>query len=139
VRPAERAALEGARVGRLATADADGRPHVVPCCFAFDGDALVSPIDEKPKSRSATDLRRVRDVRENPYAALVVDEYAEDWDALWWVQVRATATVEFPDVDAHGAAVRALREKYDQYAEHALSERPLLRLAPGRVVSWGLD
>jgi PPOX class probable F420-dependent enzyme len=137
VTPAERAALEAARVGRLATADADGRPHVVPCCFAFHGDALVSPVDEKPKS--TTDLRRVRNLRENPYAALVVDEYAEDWEALWWVQVRASATVESPDADGHAPAVRALRAKYDQYADHALSERPLLRLDPGRVLSWGLD
>jgi nitroimidazol reductase NimA-like FMN-containing flavoprotein (pyridoxamine 5'-phosphate oxidase superfamily) len=34
--------LREARVGRLATADATGRPLVVPVCFTFDGAALNS-------------------------------------------------------------------------------------------------
>ncbi|MFC6939717.1 pyridoxamine 5'-phosphate oxidase family protein [Salinirubellus sp. GCM10025818] len=48
--PRERAYLETARVARLATADAEGRPHAVPVCFAFAGDRIVTPIDEKPKA-----------------------------------------------------------------------------------------
>ena len=39
-----------ARVARLATVDPDGRPHVVPICFALDGDTLYTAVDEKPKS-----------------------------------------------------------------------------------------
>jgi hypothetical protein len=42
-----------------------------------------------------------------------------------------------PDAGDHGLAVRALREKYDQYAEHAIGDRPLLRIEPGSVRSWG--
>lgn len=133
----ERAYLEAARVGRLATADADGRPHVVPVCFAFAGDHLVTPIDEKPKSVSPGELRRIRDVRENPRVALVVDHYLEDWSKLGWVQVRGTATHLGPDEPSHSGAVAALREKYDQYADHALEERPVVRIAPGSVRSWG--
>lgn len=137
VDPAERRYLESARVGRLATADAEGRPHAVPVCFAFDGDDVVSPIDEKPKSVGPTELRRVRDVRENPAVALVVDHYTDDWDDLGWVQVRGTATVDAPGRAGHGEAVRSLRAKYAQYANHNLSERPLLRIHPGSVRSWG--
>jgi len=36
-------------VARLATVGADGRPHVVPVCFALDGDMLYTAVDEKPK------------------------------------------------------------------------------------------
>lgn len=56
----ERAFLGAMRVGRLATADGEGRPHVVPVCYALVGDEdirIVTPIDEKPKE--TTDLRRV--------------------------------------------------------------------------------
>ena len=118
--PRERRYLEGARVGRLATADADGRPHAVPVCFAFVGDALVTPVDEKPKAGDPSSLRRVRDVTENPAVALVVDHYSDDWSRLGWVQIRGTASLLSPD-----------------HADHALEDRPVVRIDVGSVVSWG--
>lgn len=133
----ERRYLESARIGRLATADGDGRPHAVPVCFALVGDDVVTPIDEKPKRAGPDRLRRVRDVDENPRVTLLVDHYVEDWSALGWLQVRGTATVLSPDESGHAAAVRALRERYDQYVDHALDERPVIRITPGSVVSWG--
>lgn len=133
----ERRYVEGARVGRLATADAEGRPHVVPVCFALDGEHVVTAVDEKPKRVGPDALRRSRDVEENPRVALVVDHYAEDWSQLGWVQVRGTATLLDPGQEAHTAAVAALRAKYDQYADHALDERPVIRISPGSVRSWG--
>lgn len=135
--PRERAYVEAARVGRLATADADGRPHAVPVCFAFAGDRIVTPIDEKPKTVPPEGLRRSRDVRENPRVALVVDHYLEDWSELGWVQVRGTATHLSPGESGHAEAVVALRGEYDQYADHALEERPVIRIEPGSVRSWG--
>jgi PPOX class probable F420-dependent enzyme len=133
----ERSYLGTARVGRLATADAEGRPHAVPVCFALDGDRVVTPIDEKPKRVAADELRRSRDVRENPRVALVVDHYVEEWSRLGWVQVRGTATHLDPRESGHADAVAALREKYDQYADHALEERPVIAVEPGSVRSWG--
>jgi PPOX class probable F420-dependent enzyme len=133
----ERRYLETAPLGRLATADGDGRPHVVPVCFALVGDRLATPIDEKPKRVEPSALRRVRDVRENPRVALVVDHYAASWDRLGWVQVRGTAELVDAGGPCHAAAVRALRRKYDQYAAHALEERPVIVVAPGSVRSWG--
>lgn len=136
---AERAYLETARVGRLATADERGRPNVVPFCFALHDGTLVSAIDEKPQQGDPGSLRRARDVRENPYVAAVVDEYAEDWSALRWVQVRGQAVLVDPEEDDHRAGVAALQGKYDQYQNHAIEDRPLLRVRPGHVLSWGLD
>lgn len=134
---AERRYLETARVGRLATADGEGRPHAVPICFALVDGTVVTPLDEKPKDVEATALRRVRDIRANPRVALVVDHYTEEWSGLGWVQVRGTATLVDPGESGHGRAVRALRSAYDQYADHALEERPVIRIEPGHVVSWG--
>jgi len=135
--PTERRYLATARVGRLGTADSDGRPSVVPVCFALLGTEVVTPIDEKPMAGDPQTLRRVRDVRANPAVSLVVDHYDEDWSSLGWVQVRGTATVSEPAGPGHGDAVTALRAKYDQYADHDLESRPVILVDVGRVVSWG--
>lgn len=138
----ERAFLETGRVGRLATADADGRPNVVPICYALvesehSAVELVTPIDEKPKAADLDKLRRVRDIRANARVAAVVDRYTEDWDRLGWVQIRGTARVVEPSDEGHPAAVTALRGRYDQYADHDLEHRPVIAIVPGSVRSWG--
>lgn len=133
----ERQYLERARLGRLATADAEARPHVVPVCFALADRDIVTPIDEKPQRVSPDELRRSRDISENPRVTLVVDHYTENWDRLGWVQVRGTATHSPPDEESHALGVSALEKKYDQYADHDLENRPLVRIAPGSVQSWG--
>lgn len=133
----ERAYLEAARVGRLATVDDRGGPHAVPVCFAIAETALVTPIDEKPKSAAPTELARVRHIRADPRVTLVVDHYTEDWSALGWVQVRGTASIRHPSTTNHGDAVAALREKYRQYESHDLESRPIIALSPRRVQSWG--
>ena len=58
--------MRRARVGHLATVDEEGQPLNLPFCFAFDGESLYSPIDEKPKSAAPRDLKRVRNIRANP-------------------------------------------------------------------------
>lgn len=133
----ERAYLERARVGHLATADAEARPHVVPVCFALVDDRIVSSIDEKPQSVAPGALRRSRDIRENSRVALVCDHYVEDWSELGWVQVQGTAAIVDPGDAFHDGAVSALRAKYDQYGDHALEERPIIRIDPGSVRTWG--
>ena len=64
--------IASGRLGRLATADGTGQPLVVPICYAWDGEALVSAIDAKPKR--AGDLKRVRNIRENPKVSVVIDK-----------------------------------------------------------------
>lgn len=135
--PHERQYLDTARVARLGTADGDGRPHVVPVCFTRLDDAIVTPVDEKPKTGSPDELQRSRDIRENPRVVLLVDHYTETWSELGWLQVRGTATHLEPEGAAHAPAVTALREKYDQYADHELEARPIIQITPGSVLSWG--
>ena len=62
------ALLRDARVGRLATADADGRPLVVPVCYAFDGARCYSAVDAKPKR--TRELRRLKNIAANPHVSL---------------------------------------------------------------------
>jgi len=98
-----------ARVARLATVGADGRPHVVPICFALDGDTLYTAVDGKPKSTRA--LKRLANIEANPNVEVVVDGWDEDWSRLWWVRLSGTARVV--EHDARG--LELLRAKYEQY------------------------
>jgi PPOX class probable F420-dependent enzyme len=103
---------EAAPVARLATVDGDGRPHLVPCCFAFDGDVAYSVVDHKPKRSVA--LRRLENIRANPPVCLLVDHYEDDWSRLWWVRFDGRARL-IEDGPEHASAVALLRAKYAQY------------------------
>ena len=126
----------GAPVGRLATADSEGAPHVIPVCFAYDGRFIYSVLDRKPKSAPLTRLRRVRNIQANPRVALVVDRYEDDWSRLGYVLVfgRAGLLVEGDERDA---ALRLLREKYHQYRAMDLEGNPVIKITPDRAVGWG--
>jgi len=130
--------LEAHRVGHLATAGSDGAPHVVPVCYAVDDAALYFVADEKPKRRPARELVRLRNLRENPRAALVVDDYDDDWTRLAWVLVRGPASV-VTDARARAGALELLRRRYEQYTSMALEDaarNPLVRIEPARVILW---
>ena len=86
--------LAEARVGRLATVDVAGDPHVVPVCFVLDGDAVYWAVDHKPKATPR--LRRLANIEAHPVAELVIDNYAEDWTELWWIRVSTDAEVLRP-------------------------------------------
>ena len=99
-------------VARLATVEASGRPHLVPCCFALDGDVAYSVVDHKPK-RSVT-LRRLDNIRANPSVCLLVDHYEDDWTALWWARFDGHARL-LTDGPEHASAIALLCTKYPQY------------------------
>jgi PPOX class probable F420-dependent enzyme len=101
-----------ARVARLATADAGGRPHIVPVVFALDGDTVYSAVDAKPKRSTA--LRRFANVRENSRVALLVDHYEEDWDALWWARADGAGRVLETGENEARRAVDLLHRRYEQ-------------------------
>ncbi|WP_037312376.1 TIGR03668 family PPOX class F420-dependent oxidoreductase [Amycolatopsis orientalis] len=109
-----RARFEGERIARLATAGADGVPHLVPVTFVVEGDSVAFAIDHKPKSTTA--LRRLKNIAENPVVSFLTDRYDEDWAGLWWARADGIARV-LTDPDEQALPVRLLREKYPQYEE----------------------
>ena len=129
------ALLRDARVGRLATADAGGRPLVVPVCYAFDGARVYSAVDAKPKS--TRNLRRLRNIAENSRVSLVVDVWDEDWSRLCWVIVEGHAEVLTAGAE-FARAVDALVAKYAQYRAIGLDRASgaVIALTPTRVLSW---
>jgi len=106
--------VAAARVARFASVDPAGRLHVVPICFALDGETLVSAVDAKPKASGRP--QRLANVCASPDVALLVDEYDEDWSRLWWVRLRGRARVVEADPERR-AALALLAAKYPQYRE----------------------
>jgi PPOX class probable F420-dependent enzyme len=126
--------LTEGRVARLGTADAAGRPLVVPICYAFDGRAIYSAVDAKPKRTRR--LRRLRNIAENPQVALVVDQYDEEWSRLRWVIVEGRADLLAAGAD-HTRALNLLQTKYPQYRAVGLPpEDPVIRIVPERFLAW---
>jgi PPOX class probable F420-dependent enzyme len=124
--------FSGARHAYLATAGDDRWPHLVPVVFALRDECVVLVVDNKPKRTAA--LRRLRNVRENPQIALLVDHYDDDWARLWWV--RADARAEIVDGGRqHADGVALLQRKYDQYVVDAPTG-PVIRAAVVRWSGW---
>lgn len=127
--------LRDARVGRLATADSTGQPLVVPVCYVYDGERCYSAVDAKPKR--TRDLKRLRNLADNPLVSLAVDHYDEDWRALRYVIVQGRG-----DVLGSGAefsrAVDLLVAKYPQYRDLHLDRTAgaVVRVRPERILSW---
>lgn len=125
------------RVARLATSDAEGHPHVVPVCYAWDGARFVTPLDEKPKRVGDRALRRVRNIEARHEAALVIDRYDDDWSRLGYLLAEGHAELMPPDAPDHPRLLALLRLRYPQYQVMALETRPLLILTPSRITAWG--
>lgn len=127
-------------VARLAMLDGGGRPRVLPVVFARVAGTLWSPVDGKPKADR--EPARVRHLRAHPIVELLLDDYDEDWQRLWWLRLDGIARVvqpPEPDTDPDVAPVlAALRRKYPQYGETPVLRDPptLVAIRPDRIRSW---
>ena len=124
------------RVGRLATVDAQSRPHIVPVCFAYAGGVVYIALDAKPKRVPVRELRRVRNLIANPNLQLLVDMWDEEWIRLAYLQLRGVASVIEAGAE-QAEAVRLLRERYAQYVTMPLDDAPVIRIQVTSYVAWG--
>lgn len=122
-----------AGVARLATADGEGRPHLVPVTFALPGtDAIAIGIDDKPKS--TRDLRRLRNIAANPRVALLADHYDDDWTRLWWARADGEARI-LAEGPAHATAWNLLRARYPQLGTHP-AQGPIIWITVDKWTGW---
>jgi PPOX class probable F420-dependent enzyme len=125
------ARFAGAPVARLARLSPDG-PRIVPVTFAWHAGTAVWAVDDVKPKRGRV-LRRIRDLEADPRAALLVDHYEDDWSALWWVELRGTASTL--EGEAAEAALDALAARYPAY----LGSRPpgpVIAIRPDRWAWW---
>jgi PPOX class probable F420-dependent enzyme len=120
------------RVAHLSTVGADGRPHLVPVCFVLIGDVVYTAVDHKPKR--STRLRRLANIEATGHACVLIDQYSEDWSALWWVRLDGRGRV-VNDPAERERAVAALVDKYQQYADQPPAG-PVLAVDVTGWTSW---
>ena len=132
------ASVQSHRIGHLATADSPGMPHLVPICFVYDGQAIYSAIDHKPKRRTGYGLKRIRNILENPRVAFLVHHYEEDWQQLYYVLIRGTASVMESGPERQHALL-LLEDKYAQYRERQLAQGDglVIKIVPESMQRWG--
>lgn len=119
-------------VAQLATASADGVPHLVPVVFAVSNDVIYTAVDAKRKSTQR--LRRMANIEANPAVSLIVDHYDDDWSRLWWVRADGIAKIHYSGEEM-AAAYFELRRKYPQYQRIAL-DGPVIAVTVGRWSGW---
>lgn len=114
----ERTFLQSQRLGRLATVNRSGLPHVVPATYQYNAELDTLDIFGMGMARS----KKYRDVARRGVAAFVVDDAQGQW-RIRGVEVRGRAEV----VVTGGKASDA---RFDD---------EFIRLFPTRIVGWGLD
>jgi PPOX class probable F420-dependent enzyme len=141
---AARARFAQSPTATLGTVDAEGRPHLVPVTYVLTADDHVYiAVDAKPK-RSAQ-LKRLDNIAANPNVSLLADEYADDWERLWWARADGTAAVRaFADLPATpalptlpdgSALLAAFQSRYPWYVEHP-PVGPVIDIAVTRWSGW---
>ena len=105
--------IRSAGHGVLATLNAARGVDAVPVVFAWDSGRILVPVDTVKPKRS-TNLRRVRNVQDDPRCVLLVDHYSDDWDELWWVRVDGWASV-IEDERGLQEPLDVLASRYEQY------------------------
>ena len=114
----EIAYLEEQRLGRLATVDAQGNPHVVPVAFRCNAEHDAVDIG----GHNFAGSKKFRDAGETGKAAFVVDDVLPPWRPRG-IEVRGKAKVY-----SEGG-----KEIMKDFAEE------LIRIFPRRIVGWGID
>lgn len=104
----------------------------MPVVFAIEGSFVWIAIDEKPKS--SYDVKRVRNILQNPKVALLVHHYEADWARLWWVRLDGEARV-IEEESERGPAIERLQAKYPQ---HRAQPPPgaVIEIEVGRWKGW---
>jgi uncharacterized protein len=122
----EIAFLDKHEVGRLATASKDLTPHVIPVIYAMDGEKVIVAVDYGTK--------KLKNLRENPKVAIVVDEYEPN--RAVFIQGSCKILERGPE---YLRLLKILFKKFDFYRENPWGEgeSPILSITPDKVVSWG--
>ena len=138
--------INKAKVARLATVDIKCTPYLVPVVFVLDNDndCYFIPIDEKTKRSRPENLKRVKNIQENPNVALLLDEYNEDWTKLYFIMIRGKGSIlggkklEQNEMRLLEKAHKLLCDKYPQYQKIGIGKY-LIKIMPQKVVVWNND
>ena len=114
----EIAYLNQQRLGRLATVDKNGNPHVVPVGFRYNPETDMIDIG----GHNIADSRKWRDAGNHPRVAFVVDDVLPPWQPRS-IEILADAEL--------------LEQGGEQFGKGFSPH--IVRLHPVRIIAWGID
>jgi pyridoxamine 5'-phosphate oxidase family protein len=110
--------LQQQRLGRLATVDTSGNPHVVPVGFRYNAETDTIDIG----GHRIAQTKKWHDVGRHPRVAFVVDDVLPPWQPRSII-IQAEAEL----LDSGGE-------------EFGLGFDPqIIRLHPAKLIAWGID
>ena len=110
--------LKTQRLGRIATAGADGKPHVVPTGYRYNAELGTLDVG----GRDVASTKKYRDVLANGYAAMVFDDLAttDPWrPRMLEIRGRAEAIPEGGD-GRRGVGGSFIRIHVDKVASYGI-------------------
>jgi len=110
--------LRGQRLGRLATADSRGAPHVMPLGFRVSADGTAIEVG----GRAFGTTKKYRDMQVNPRVAIVIDDLVsvDPWTPRG-IEIRGIAELQPPGDWPTGPG------------------QPWVRITPERIIAWGIE
>jgi PPOX class probable F420-dependent enzyme len=134
--------LNNSKIARLATVDPENnQPYLVPVVFVFNGYNIFIPIDDKPKKTgNSNQLKRVKNIQENPNISFLIDTYdEEDWNNLSYLMIQGKARIvvnRLKDIDTIKTAHSLLSEKYLQYKNLVGMGDSCIVIDIQKVIKW---
>ena len=110
--------LNEQRLGRLATVDSDGNPHVVPVGFRYNPETDTIDVG----GHNIAQTRKWRDADTHPRVAFVVDDVLPPWQPR---SIEILANAE-------------LLESGGELFARGLDPQ-IIRLHPVKIIAWGID
>lgn len=126
--------IKKTRVARLSTVDETSQPYSIPVVFIYYKNSFFIPLDEKSKSTKISELRRVKNIEHNPQVCLLIDEYTDNWNDLFYILIKGTAEL-FDDKYTLKHVHKLLVSKYPQYMKIGLGDS-CIRINPTKVTIW---
>jgi nitroimidazol reductase NimA-like FMN-containing flavoprotein (pyridoxamine 5'-phosphate oxidase superfamily) len=119
--------LRGHELARFATASLDGMPHVTPVVYALDGGNPVIAVDYE--------TRKLKNVQENPKAALVVDEYRPNRG----IMIQGKCVIHERGRE-YLRLLKILFDKFESYRKNPWGEgeSPIIVVVSEKSASWGI-
>jgi PPOX class probable F420-dependent enzyme len=119
--------VKSAKVAHLATAASNQQPYITPVVFIVYDSHIFIPLDQKPKTVSFKELKRIKNIQENSKVAFLVDTYKDNWRGLWFVMLIGHAYLiepqKFPEHKIESRKIRYLiKKKYVQYTKMGIGD-----------------
>ncbi len=116
--PAEIEYLKSQRLGRLATVNGKGEPHVVPVGFRYNPELDTLDIG----GRNIAQSKKFRDAARYGRVAFVVDDVQPPWKP-------------------RGIEIRGRAEVFSTGGQEIVASfaPELIRVYPARIIGWGID